>query len=138
MDTPVLVEDVSLCFNAYKGLPGPYIKPFLDSIGTAGLYKMVAGYEDKTAYAQCIYAFCEGKGKEPRLFVGKCDGTIVEPRGANAFGWDPVFQPKGYNETFAEMPQEEKNKISHRTRALEQLIEFLKTNSESLVKECKD
>ena len=53
----VLVEDTSLCFNAYKGLPGPYIKWFLKGIGPEGLAKMVQPFEDKTAYAMCIIAY---------------------------------------------------------------------------------
>ena len=52
---------------------------------------MVSGFEDKTAYAQCIFAYCENEHSEPKLFVGKCDGTIVPPRGENMFGWDPIF-----------------------------------------------
>ena len=78
-DTAVMIEDVSLCFNALKGLPGPYIKDFLTNVGREGLHKMLHGFEDKTAYAQCTFAYCEGKGKEPILFVGKCNGTIVAP-----------------------------------------------------------
>ena len=50
-DTAVMIEDVSLCFNALKGLPGPYIKDFLGNIGREGLYKMLQGFEDKTAFA---------------------------------------------------------------------------------------
>jgi inosine triphosphate pyrophosphatase len=50
-NTPVMIEDVSLCFNAMKGLPGPYIKSFLDKLGREGLYKMISGFEDRTAYA---------------------------------------------------------------------------------------
>ncbi|KAJ3126770.1 hypothetical protein HK098_007149 [Nowakowskiella sp. JEL0407] len=53
------------------------------------------------------------------LFEGKSFGTIVRPRGDNAFGWDPIFQPEGKSQTFAEMKKEEKNSISHRFRALE-------------------
>ena len=79
---------------------------------------MIKGFDDHTAYAQCIFAFCEGPDAEPKVFVGKCDGKIVPPRGENMFGWDPVFEPKDYNETFAEISLEEKNKISHRANAL--------------------
>ena len=93
---------------------------------------MVSNFEDKSAYAQCIFAYCENKDAEPKLFIGRCEGTIVEPRGENMFGWDPIFQPKGYQETFAEMDLEEKNKISHRGRALEQVKVFLKENIEDL------
>ena len=59
--------------------------------GREGLWKMVESFEDRSGYAQCIYAMCEGPGKEPKLFVGKCDGEIVAPRGENMFGWDPIF-----------------------------------------------
>ncbi len=75
----VMTEDVSLCFNALGGLPGPYIKDFLTNIGREGLHKMLVGFEDKTAYAQCIFAFCEGPHAEPQIFVGRCKGKIVAP-----------------------------------------------------------
>ena len=132
-DTAVLVEDVSLCFNAFKGLPGPYIKDFLTNLGREGLYNMLQGFDDKSAYAQCTFAFCEGKDHEPITFVGRCQGTIVAPSGDNAFGWDPIFKPDGYDTTFAEMEMEEKNKISHRGRALEKVRQFLEEKSDKLI-----
>ena len=158
-DNPILVEDTSLCFNSFNGLPGPYIKDFLKELKPEGLYKMVcfifkspkeqfkhslnlfteffllqpltlkqiSAFEDKTAYAQCIFAYCEDKDSEPTLFVGKCDGKIVEPRGSLDFGWDPVFEPEGYELTFAELDKDIKNKISHRARSVAKLKEFLGT-----------
>ena len=125
-----MVEDVSLCFNAMKGLPGPYIKDFLGKLGRQGLVDMLRGFDDKTAYAQCTFAFCQGPTYEPIVFVGKCDGSIVDPKGENMFGWDPIFQPKGFDQTFAEISLEEKNKISHRGRALEIVKEFLEKNQD--------
>ncbi|WCJ24204.1 Inosine triphosphate pyrophosphatase family protein [Euphorbia peplus] len=116
---PVLVEDTCLCYNAFKGLPGPYIKWFLDSTGVEGLHNLLAAYEDKSAYALCVFSFALGPGSEPIVFQGKTMGEIVPPKGPRDFGWDPVFKPDGYDLTFAEMPKEEKNKISHRYRALE-------------------
>ncbi|CAE7893797.1 unnamed protein product, partial [Symbiodinium sp. KB8] len=59
---PVFCEDTSLCFNALGGLPGVYIKWFLGKLGHDGLNKMLAGFEDKSAYAQCIFAFTPGPG----------------------------------------------------------------------------
>lgn len=56
----VMVEDTSLCFNACGGLPGPYIKWFLAKLGHDGLNRMLVGFEDKSAYAQCIFAFTPG------------------------------------------------------------------------------
>ena len=93
---------------------------------------MIKGFDDHTAYAQCIFAFCEGPDAEPQVFVGKCDGKIVPPRGENMFGWDPVFEPKDYNETFAQISLEEKNKISHRANALKLVKKFLEENQSDL------
>ncbi|XP_066261770.1 inosine triphosphate pyrophosphatase [Euwallacea similis] len=122
---PVLVEDTCLCFNALKGLPGPYIKWFLEKIGPEGLYTMLAGFEDKTAQAVCTFAYHPGEEEaEVLLFQGKTDGEIVIPRGPRDFGWDPCFQPTGYTVTYAEMPKTEKNKISHRFKALDKLKSY--------------
>jgi XTP/dITP diphosphohydrolase len=64
-------------------------------------------------------------GKETYLFEGIVKGTLIEePRGTAGFGYDPIFVPEGYNETFAEMG-DEKNEISHRARAVKKLVEFL-------------
>ncbi|GBF95268.1 inosine triphosphate pyrophosphatase [Raphidocelis subcapitata] len=122
---PVMVEDTSLCYNALQGLPGPYIKWFLEKLGHEGLNKLLAGYEDKTAYAQCIFAYTPGPGVEPVVFVGRTHGRIVPARGDNQFGWDPVFEPEGFGETYAEMDSKIKNTISHRYRALDKLRAYL-------------
>ncbi len=115
---PVLTEDTSLCFNALGGLPGVYIKWFLEKLGHTGLNNLLAAYEDKSAYAQCIFAFSEGPGAEPKVFVGRTPGRIVPAKGPTDFGWDPVFQPDGYEHTYAEMDKTLKNSISHRGRSL--------------------
>jgi inosine triphosphate pyrophosphatase len=142
----VIVEDTSLSFTAWGGaLPGVYIKWFLHDLGAwtggggvgeeergarsarrsgagiEGLNKALAGFEDKSAVAECIFAFCAGPDAEPILYCGKTFGSIVMPRGERHFGWDPIFQPTGYDLTYGEMPKDEKNKISHRFRALDQL-----------------
>lgn len=128
---PVIVEDTCLGFNALKGLPGPYIKWFLEKLEPEGLYKLLAGYEDKSAQAVCTFAYHPGEpNAEVVLFQGITDGDIVLPRGSRDFGWDPCFQPKGYNQTYAEMPKEEKNKISHRFRALDRLRNHLIKNDQ--------
>lgn len=128
--SPVIIEDTCLCFNAMKGLPGPYIKWFLKKLGPQGLYDMLTAWDDKSGYALCTFAYCDGNLDDITLFRGKTDGHIVKPRGPNTFGWDPCFQPVGYNLTYAEMGPEEKNKISHRSKALkllkEQMITLLK------------
>lgn len=126
---PVLVEDTCLCFNALKGLPGPYIKWFLEKLGPEGLYQMLAGFEDKSAEAICTFAYHPGgENDEVILFQGRTYGEIVIPRGSRDFGWDPCFLPKGYRETYAEMPKTEKNKISHRFKALDLVREYFNKN----------
>lgn len=62
---------------------------------------MVEPFEDKTGYAMCIIGYMAPDLVEPLLFIGKTDGSIVEPRGSRDFGWDPVFQPDGYTQTYA-------------------------------------
>ncbi|KAK7710948.1 nucleoside triphosphate pyrophosphohydrolase ham1 [Botryosphaeria dothidea] len=125
---PVLVEDTCLCFKAMNDLPGPYIKWFMQSIGVQNLHKMLDGFEDKSAQAVCTFAYSEGPGHEPILFQGRTDGKIVPSRGPTNFGWDSTFEYEG--QTYAEMPKSEKNKISHRGKALDKLKEWLKSNVE--------
>jgi inosine triphosphate pyrophosphatase len=130
----VITEDTSLCFNALNELPGPYIKWFLEKCGHDGLNKMIEAYTDKTGYAQTIVAFCPGPGKEPAIFDGRTSGTIVTARGKLDFGWDPIFQPnEGGGKTYAEMSKEEKDAISHRSRAFGQLREYL-LNAEATIR----
>ncbi|KAM3838698.1 inosine triphosphate pyrophosphatase isoform 1-T1 [Vipera latastei] len=122
---PVIVEDTCLCFTALGGLPGPYIKWFLEKLKPEGLYKLLAGFEDKSAYALCTFAFSTGNPDDPvKLFKGQTQGHIVEPRGPRDFGWDPCFQPEGYTETYAELPKYVKNSLSHRYKALKELSAY--------------
>jgi inosine triphosphate pyrophosphatase len=68
---PVITEDTCLCFNALQGLPGPYIKWFLQKLGHDGLNRLLIGFEDKTANAVCTFAYSTGKScDEIRLFKG--------------------------------------------------------------------
>lgn len=132
---PVLIEDTSLCFNALHGLPGPYIKWFLDKLGHDGLNRLLGNFDDRTAYAQCVFAFCAGPTSEPVIFDGRCPGRIVAARGATTFGWDPIFQPDNDHgqpgkETFAEMAKHEKNRISHRSRSLELVKQYFAQHPE--------
>ncbi len=87
---------------------------------------MLSGFEDHSGYAQCTFAYSGGSpGEKPTVFVGRKEGTIVPVRGSKSFGWDPIFQPEGFEETFAEMDKELKSNISHRFLAVQQLIQFL-------------
>ena len=137
IDGPCIVEDTSLCFSALDGLPGPYIKWFLESIGNVGLCNMLAAYNDKSAYAMCKVSFSPGPSFEPVVFCGKVYGEIVRPTDSleEAFGWDPIFLPSGYEETFSEMSTEEKNKISHRSNALAMFQSYVKENKEKILQD---
>lgn len=140
VDGPVFVEDTSLCFNALGGLPGVYIKYFLEKTGLDGLNNLLAAYPDKTAYAQCILSFSAGKGAPVHSFVGRTDGKIVKARGPPNFGWDPVFEPlqqisDAEPKTYAEMPKEEKNSISHRFKAFDKFKLWMIENHEAVLKE---
>lgn len=122
---PVLVEDTCLAFDALNDLPGPYVKWFLKAIGLRGLVDMLYKFDDKGAKAVCTFGYCEGPGKEVKLFQGITKGTIVESRGPQDFGWDSIFEPNGFTETYAEMEKATKNSISHRYKALEKVKKFL-------------
>jgi len=126
VDGAVFTEDTSLCFNALNGLPGPYIKWFLEDCGHVGLNKMLDGFDDRSAYAQTIVAYTTGPGKDIHVFNGRTNGKIVTARGPTDFGWDPVFEPdEGEGKTYAEMTKEFKNSISHRGRSFEKFKAFL-------------
>ena len=115
-----VVEDTSLYFDATPGLPGPLIKWFLKTIDNQGMADLVSKYDIQTGRAVNILGYINSHG-EISYFEGSIDGKIVQPRGDNGFGWDKIFQPNGYNKTFAEMTQTEKNAISMRRVAFEKL-----------------
>ncbi|KAK4531747.1 hypothetical protein CCYA_CCYA09G2604 [Cyanidiococcus yangmingshanensis] len=123
---PTLVEDTQLCFHAFGGLPGPYVKYFLQNLGSAGLEKLLMAWDDKGATAQCLFALANDSAAEPLVFCGQTPGRIVPPRGERNFGWDPIFQPDGSERTYAEMSEAEKNAISHRYRAAAALATYLR------------
>lgn len=99
------------------------MKWFLKNVGPEGLHKMLVGFEDKSAVAVCTFAYADKDGKV-HLFRGETRGEIVAPRGPDTFGWDSCFQPEGYDQTYAEMGKEQKNQISHRSKAVNNLKKF--------------
>ncbi|KAL9090425.1 MAG: hypothetical protein Q9159_001954 [Coniocarpon cinnabarinum] len=121
---PVLVEDTALVFNAFGGeLPGPYIKHFITALGVTQLHLLLSGFKDKTATAICTFAYTADPGKEILLFQGRTEGRIVPARGPTDFGWDAAFEFEG--RTYAEMSKGDKNRVSHRGRALGKLRAWL-------------
>lgn len=121
---PVLVEDVSVVFNALKGLPGPFIKWFDKTIGNEGMCRLLDGYDDRSAVTEVEFAYCDGK--HVHIFSGKVHGTIAEhPRGEGGFGWDQIFIPDGQEKTRGEMEPLEWHNTGMRKIALEKLGKFL-------------
>jgi non-canonical purine NTP pyrophosphatase (RdgB/HAM1 family) len=119
-DGPLLVEDVSLGFDALGGFPGPYVRWLLESAGGAGLAVIARSLADRSARARCALAYWDGCTSS--LFVGETAGEILlEPRGSSGFGWDAWFLPRGTRQTYAELSGEEKDRVSHRGRAFELL-----------------
>ena len=80
------------------------------------------------------YCYADGSKNEQglfnvKLFEGRTPGKIVEPRGPRDFGWDPCFQPDGFDQTYAELDKSIKNTISHRFRALQNLKTFFENET---------
>jgi len=116
---PVVVEDVSAGLASLNGLPGPFIKFFEQELGRGALYRLTKATNDRITI-RCSAGYYDGN---TMLFgEGIIEGTIVEPRGENGFGFDCVTMPDGYDRTMAEMTAEEKNSISHRGKAFEDLF----------------
>lgn len=116
---PFIVEDSGLEYEALNGLPGPYVKWFLQKVGNHGLVKMLSGYENKNARAVCNIAYYDGLNMH--MFKGVVPGTIVNEAGSSKFGWDNIFKPVNHDQSYGEMSPEYKNMISHRRMAVDKL-----------------
>jgi len=120
---PVLVTDVSLEIKALNGLPGPFVKYFVQTLGAG---RTAALLKNKTKKAKVTDALGLYDGKQLKIFKGTLEGTISDsPKGDLGFGFDVVFIPKGQTRTYAQMSDSEKNKISHRGIALHKLKAYL-------------
>ena len=116
LGAPVLVEDVSFEIEAMNGFPGPLVKWMLAALGAEGLAHAALALGDGSAKAVCALAYFDGQTL--RTFEGETRGRLVaKARGGNGFGWDPVFQPQGSAQTFAELEPEDKDRHSHRGKA---------------------
>ncbi len=119
-----IVEDTSLHLDCLNGLPGPLIKWFLKALGTKGLYQITKKLDNNHATAITIIGYAKDRN-HIHFVEGEVTGQIVSPRGSNEFGWNNIFQPAGFNKTFAEMTTTEKNSISMRGLAVSRLKKFL-------------
>jgi XTP/dITP diphosphohydrolase len=117
---PVLVDDTGLTVHAWKGLPGALVAWFLDTVGAQGILNMAAELTDRRASVTTALGYADANGVQ--VFTGAVNGSLAtEPRGTAGFGYDAIFIPDTDpgRRTYAQMTSEEKNKISHRRRAVE-------------------
>ncbi len=123
-------DDTGLEVEALNGAPGVYSARYAgehcsyqDNVNK--MLNAMKGCENRRAAFRTVIAL--NLNGETYFFEGRCDGQITkEQRGSEGFGYDPIFQPDGFDLTFAELGSEAKNSISHRGRATKKLIEFLK------------
>jgi XTP/dITP diphosphohydrolase len=130
----VIADDSGLEVDTLGGVPGIYSARYAGETATdkANIDKLLGELAQqnvpanrRTARFRCVIAAAHD-GKLLRSFEGVVEGTIVDlPRGSHGFGYDPIFQPNGFDQTFAEMASELKNKISHRAKALGLLREAI-------------
>jgi len=117
---PTVADDSGLEISVLNNLPGVnsanFAQPHNDKANRGKVLKLLKNEKNRKAKFRTVIAFYDGK--ETKYFWGKCKGEItVEERGLNGFGYDSIFIPEGFSQTFAEMNIEEKNKISHRYKA---------------------
>ncbi|MFH0961068.1 MAG: non-canonical purine NTP pyrophosphatase [archaeon] len=118
------VEDTSLHLACLNGLPGPMVRLFLLAIGREGLAELCYRLGNFSAEVKGTLGYSDGKDLVV-VFQGGIRGKIVRPRGESNFGWDSIFVPDGSEESFAQMGQVEKNKVSHRKIVLDKFKNFL-------------
>lgn len=124
LERPIVVEETGLELASMNGFPGPLVKWMLEAIGPEGIARNVVALGDPRATARCAILYQDGE----RIVIaeGAVHGRLTpEPRGAEGFGWDPVFVPEGREETCAELPGHVKDEIGHRGRAWRNFIELM-------------
>ena len=123
-----LADDSGLCIDALNGAPGLYSARYAGTQDEkiARILSELQGVEDRKAKFVCCMTLVDKDGNVLHTTRGECHGQIIKERkGVNGFGYDPVFLPDGFDTTLAEMSEAGKNEISHRGRALTQMLEFV-------------
>ena len=128
----VMADDSGLCVNALGGEPGVesahYCGERNDEKNLQLVLEKLKGEADRTAYYKALICLIwEG---EVYYFEGTCEGRIIdEKKGSGGFGYDPIFIPDGYEQTFGELAPEVKNQISHRGKAIKKMVAWLNEKS---------
>lgn len=127
---PVLVDDASLHITSLGGLPGPFVKFFLQTVGPEGVCDMVTS-DDRSADAVLVFGLFDGE--EFRSFDASIPGSISkQPRGDTTkltkMGWNPIFIPKGQTKTVAEMTDAELEEFTPRGHAAKKLKAYLESS----------
>lgn len=123
--SPVIVEDVSLEFEALGGLPGPFIRFFVDHVPFETICSMING-KTRNATAKAVFGYCDGEKTE--LFEGELKGSIAEnPSGKNGYGWDVIFIPEGYDVTRASFGEDDYQKTYLILKPIAKLKQFLES-----------
>lgn len=116
---PVFVDDISAGLDELNGLPGPFIKYFEEILGKGALHKL-AHQEQSPAVLTATMAYYDGVTL--LTASGVLRGHVVAPRGNDGWGFDFCFVPEGHDQTFAEMGPKQKDVISHRSKAIKNLL----------------
>ena len=127
----VLADDSGLCIDALNGKPGIYSARYAETpaLRIQRVLKELNGIKNRNAHFTCAMTLINPEGNVEYKYQGICDGSIIEEtRGTNGFGYDPIFLVKGDTRTMAELSEEEKNEVSHRSVALRKVLEFIKLN----------
>ena len=126
--TWTLADDSGLCIDALNGNPGIYSARYAETpeLRIKRVLKELDGAKNRNAHFTCAMTLINPEGDVAYKIQGTCEGSIIkETRGTNGFGYDPIFLVKGDTRTMAELSEDEKNKVSHRSAALRQVLDFL-------------
>ena len=132
-DLPIIADDSGLEIEAIDNKPGLYSSRFSSEMGGyENAFKYIINKVKETGNSKARF-ICDiilvNTEDKPLLFEGICEGNIAdEVKGNDGFGYDPIFVPNGYHQSFAELERKEKNDISHRGRALKKLLVYLRLN----------
>lgn len=125
-----LADDSGLCIDALEGKPGIYSARYEETPQKRidRVLRELQGVKDRSARFKCCMTLINPEGEKVFYCTGICEGSIAEKQsGTHGFGYDPIFLIKGSDKTMADLPDEEKNRISHRARALGQVAEYLRS-----------